>query len=101
MHLVRAGNDYVLLGSAEQGVVPIHRYTEEEAREAGLMDVIEAPRGSRRGLLRPPGRRRSAGAAATAGSESQNAAEHDPMQMPSPGPGSSLVDRLRELTVRR
>ncbi|MFI5038826.1 MAG: FliO/MopB family protein, partial [Solirubrobacterales bacterium] len=100
VHLVRAGNDYVLLGSAEQGVVPIHRYTEEEAREAGLMDVIEAPRGSRRGLLRQPGGG-AAPAPRNAGSESQNAADHDPMQMPSPGPGSSVVDRLRELTVRR
>jgi flagellar protein FliO/FliZ len=36
VHLVRAGNDYVLLGATEHGVAPIHRYTEEEAREAGL-----------------------------------------------------------------
>ncbi len=37
VHLVRAGNDYVLLGSTEHGVAPIHRYTEEQAREAGLL----------------------------------------------------------------
>ncbi len=47
VHLVKAGSDYILLGSAEQGVVPIHRYTEEEAREAGLIDVIDS--GSARG----------------------------------------------------
>src|ERR1700683_5514607 len=38
VHLVRAGNDYVLLGATEHGVAPIHRYTEEQAREAGLFD---------------------------------------------------------------
>jgi flagellar protein FliO/FliZ len=37
VHLVRAGNDYVLLGSTEHGVAPIHRYTEEQALEAGLL----------------------------------------------------------------
>jgi flagellar protein FliO/FliZ len=38
LHLVRAGGEYVLIGVAEQGVVPIRRYTEEEAREIGLLD---------------------------------------------------------------
>jgi flagellar protein FliO/FliZ len=86
VHLVKAGSDYILLGSAEQGVVPIHRYTEEEAREAGLIDVIESGQ-PRRQLLRAP---------LPPGSE-----EHDPMKMPTPGPGSTVIDRLRELTVRR
>ncbi len=97
VHLVRAGSDYLLIGSAEQGVVPIHRYTEEEARNAGLMDVVEAPARTRRSLLRPPdgAPRHPAGPASTYHSP------HDPMEMPSPGPGSTLVDRLRELTVRR
>jgi len=104
VHLVRAGNDYLLLGSAEQGVVPIHRYTEEEAREAGLMDVVEAGYSGqrpRRTLLRPPdgaGPARSGGGRAVA---TQRHSPHDPMDMPSPGPGASLLDRLRELTVRR
>ena len=31
VHLVRAGNDYLLLGSAEHGLMPIHRYTEQQA----------------------------------------------------------------------
>lgn len=39
VHLVRAGRDLVLLGVAEQGVVPIRTYTQEEAYEAGLIDV--------------------------------------------------------------
>lgn len=38
VHLVRAGTDLVLLGVAEQGVVPIRTYTEEQARDAGLID---------------------------------------------------------------
>ncbi len=38
VHLVRAGTDLVLLGVAEQGVVPIRTYTEEEARATGLVD---------------------------------------------------------------
>jgi flagellar protein FliO/FliZ len=103
VHLVKAGNDYLLLGSAEHGVMPLHRYSEEEAREAGLLDVIEAgpPRGraripSKRALLRPP----SAGSLPPGGSASEGTG-HDPMSMPSPGPGTSLLDRLRELTVRR
>lgn len=38
LHLVRAGNDHLVVGSAEHGVMPIYRYTEEQAREAGLLD---------------------------------------------------------------
>jgi flagellar protein FliO/FliZ len=87
VHLVRAGNDYVLLGSAEQGVVPIARYSEEQARDAGLLDIVEASPRPRRALLRPPGEGGGAGG------------EHNPMRMPAPGTG--LIDRLRELTVRR
>ena len=98
VHLVRAGNDYLLLGSAEHGVVPIHRYTEEEAREAGLMDVIEAPK-PRRALLRAPGEEPPRPVQQRSGAIRHGG--HDPMRMPSPGPGTSLVDRLRELTVRR
>ena len=94
VHLVRAGSDYLLLGSAEHGVVPIHRYSEEEARDAGLLDVIDVARTGpkpRRALLRPP----------PPPGENGAGPGHDPMQMPSPGPGSTLLDRLRELTVRR
>jgi flagellar protein FliO/FliZ len=76
LHLVRAGADYLLVGSAEHGVAPIHRYTEQQAREAGLIDE-EAP--SEEG--QPP--QRSA----------------RPIQMP--GQGSGLLERVREWTVRR
>jgi flagellar protein FliO/FliZ len=83
VHLVRAGNEYVLLASAEHGVAPIHRYSEEEARAAGLLPAEEAP-GQRRSLL--------------AGAPAQPRG-HDPMRMPSPSSG--LIERVRELTVRR
>jgi flagellar protein FliO/FliZ len=37
LHLVRAGRELVLVGVAEQGVVPIRTYTEAEAAAAGLL----------------------------------------------------------------
>lgn len=47
LHLVRAGNELVLVGVAEHGVTPVRTYTEQEAREAGLIDewgeLIEPP----------------------------------------------------------
>ncbi len=60
VHLVRAGKDYLLLGSAEHGLMPIHRYTEQQALEAGLLSP-EAPLQPRKrrinlGLLAPPKR---------------------------------------------
>jgi flagellar protein FliO/FliZ len=86
VHLVRAGSEYVLLGSAEHGVVPIHRYTEQEARDAGLLDESpQEPRGARALLARL--------------STGEHATGHDPMRMPSPN--TSLLDRVREWTVRR
>lgn len=39
LQLVRAGSDYVLLGVTEHGVVPVHRYTEQQARDAGLLSL--------------------------------------------------------------
>jgi flagellar protein FliO/FliZ len=37
LHLVRAGNEIVLVGVAEHGVTPVRVYTEEEARTLGLL----------------------------------------------------------------
>jgi flagellar protein FliO/FliZ len=39
LHLVRAGREIVLLGVAEQSVVPIRAYREDEARALGLLDA--------------------------------------------------------------
>jgi flagellar protein FliO/FliZ len=77
LHLVRAGEDYLLLGSAEQGVVPIHRYSEEQARAAGLLDDDS------------PQLQRAAGDAWPRG------------QIQMPGQGNNLLTRLREWTVRK
>ncbi len=91
VHLVRAGSEYVLLGSAEHGLVPIHRYSEQEAREAGLLVEEQQPRRRRAALLAPP---------REAGESPRSGARPDPMSMPSPGPGTTLIERLREWTVR-
>ena len=40
LHLVRAGRELVLLGVAEQAVVPIRAYREDEARALGLIDAV-------------------------------------------------------------
>jgi flagellar protein FliO/FliZ len=130
VHLVRAGSDYVLLGSTEHGVAPIHRYTEQQAREAGLLtdpDMLEVPsersrlvaaasqvvagtgralaQGARTGQRELPltGGIYDRGARISRGELPAHSpavgVRPDPMRMPSPSSG--LVDRLRELTVRR
>jgi len=38
LQLVRAGNEYVLVGVADHAVTPVRTYSEAEAREAGLVD---------------------------------------------------------------
>jgi flagellar protein FliO/FliZ len=106
VHLVRAGSDYVLLGATEHGVAPIHRYTEEQALDAGLLaepgSIVEqpversaAPTGLRlistaSQILRP---RELTAHSPVVGDRP------DPMRMPSPSSG--VLERLRELTVRR
>jgi flagellar protein FliO/FliZ len=81
VHLVRAGSDYLLLGSGEHGLVPLHRYSEEEAIEAGLIGPGQS---EGRGPVRP-----------TVGMGSLR----DPMGGVDPAAG--LVERLRQWTVRR
>ncbi len=120
VHLVRAGNDYLLLGSAEHGLMPIHRYTEQQALEAGLLSSEESlqPRKFRinLGLLaptKPEGDRAVRSVSAPRAALPRSTPERprptrtlesgerqsDPMHMPSVS--SSLIERLRELTVRR
>jgi flagellar protein FliO/FliZ len=133
VHLVRAGNDYVLLGSTEHGVAPIHRYTEEQALEAGLLSADgaiaeERPERSRVAAIAghlftgagqggrygqrvlseavapdegaiPGSHEYTARSPIAGGWDSHPSPRPDPMRMPSPSTG--LVERLRELTVRR
>jgi len=46
VHLIRAGRELVLVGSAEHGIVPIRTYTEDEARELGLLAGVGGPGGA-------------------------------------------------------
>ncbi len=91
LHLVRAGRDYLLVGSAEHGVAPIHRYTEEQARAAGLLDLPEPPSGS--------------------AGDGTGGARNRPIQIPGqtrpdrnpnlPSAVSDALERMREWTVRK
>ncbi len=95
LHLVRAGRDYLLVGSAEHGVAPIHRYTEEQARAAGLLDLPEPPVG------RSPGD----------GKGRAGRARIRPMQIPGetrpdwnptlPSAVADAIEKVREWTVRK
>jgi flagellar protein FliO/FliZ len=99
LHLVRAGREYLLVGSAEHGVVPIHRYTEQQARELGLLDLAaESADDDGTSGSRADGAARAVRASGRAGGH--------PIQIPGQrregaSPASNLVDRLREWTVRR
>lgn len=116
VHLVRAGRDLVLLGVAEQGVVPIRAYTEEEARDAGLVDedgmlILPAEDGDgprERGVRRlprfalpqlqvalPSGLRAAREAARTGAP-----APRRQLALPAGRPPRSMLDQLRAWTVR-
>ncbi|MEN0012903.1 MAG: flagellar biosynthetic protein FliO [Solirubrobacteraceae bacterium] len=73
LHLVRVGNEFLLLGVSDNGVNHLRSYTEDEARAAGFPvddDDVDT--------LKPIGRSR-----------------------PDGGAGTPFVERLRDLTVRR
>ena len=101
LHLVRAGNDYVLLGGGEHGLVPIYRYTEEQAREAGLPTIEEAPERTRRftRTAQPPSNDRFLAVNEDHSMVAAGTPRPDPMGMPSASSG--LLERVREMTVRR
>ncbi len=107
VHLVRAGNDYVLLGATEHGVAPIHRYSEAEARDAGLaLEPAPAERSrllSAAGQIFVPRDGREASFAADERADVSPVVGHrpDPLQTRIYPPSAGLVGRLRELTVRR
>jgi flagellar protein FliO/FliZ len=86
VHLVRAGNDYLLVGSSEHGVVPIHRYSESQAREAGLLKEDQAGEQS-------PG--------SPPGQMAMEWLHPSPMGTTARKPSNNLLERMRELTVRR
>jgi flagellar protein FliO/FliZ len=43
LHLVRAGDEVVLVGAGEHGVTPIRTYSEAEARALGLLEAEGGP----------------------------------------------------------
>jgi flagellar protein FliO/FliZ len=100
MHLVRAGRDYLLLGSAEHGVAPIHRYTEQQAREAGLLDLIDGGVETDAGTGGPTGPGRAIARALQMPGQSRRPAgkARPPVGL---GEGTGILERLREWTVRR
>ena len=130
VHLVRAGSDYVLLGSTEHGVAPIHRYTEEQARDAGLLvDPRSVPewsgersrfltaasqivagtgrvvgQGGRYGQRALPGEGGMYDQGASL--DDRELSRHSPAVGPRsdpmrmPSPSSGLLERMREWTVR-
>jgi flagellar protein FliO/FliZ len=56
LHLVRAGREFVLLGTAENAIAPIRRYSEAEARTLGLIEgppTVTVPMGATLASLEP------------------------------------------------
>lgn len=107
VQLVRAGRELVLLGVAEQGVVPIRTYTEEEARTAGLVDedgmLILPAGGDDASAGRAPRRLPRLALpqlALPSTLRSARAGMPPRQQLALPAP-RSMVDQLRAWTVRR
>jgi flagellar protein FliO/FliZ len=101
LHLVRAGRDYLLLGSAEHGVVPIYRYTEQQALETGLLDPAEETTDGDPFATVDPVAPRAASTGAGRGRQRAIQIPGQSRGMRGPGGASTLVDRLREWTVRQ
>ena len=87
VHLVRAGSEYLIVGSAEHGVVPIHRYSEQEARDAGLLELLDDEPDD-------------AGPGPGSGWSRRDAGPRRRSEL-TPTTAGTLLDRLREWTVRR
>lgn len=86
LHLVRAGNELLLVGVADHGVTPVRTYTEEEAKAAGLIDEWGE-------LILPDGTEPGEGNGNGNGNGNGRA-----MRVPVPG---ELVETMRKWTVRR
>jgi flagellar protein FliO/FliZ len=94
LHVVRAGREYVLVGSSEHHIATIRHYTEEEALEAGLFEPVPATEWEDN----------EDGPISTGPGEADPTRPRD-MQIPGqPGvqnPVGTVVDKLRGWTVRR
>jgi hypothetical protein len=78
VHVVRAGDEYLLLGVADGGVSVLRTYSAEQAEQAGLLPADEDD-----------------------GFRELGAAEQRRGTMTLGDLGGQLVDRLRKVTVRR
>jgi flagellar protein FliO/FliZ len=55
LHLVRAGGEFVMIGSGEHGVTPIRRYSQDEAQSLGLIEPPVATLASLEAEVAPKG----------------------------------------------
>jgi flagellar protein FliO/FliZ len=104
VHLVRAGRELVLLGVAEQGVVPIRTYSEDEARAAGLVDedgmlILPDDEAETGRAIRAPRRLPRLALPQLALPLATKAARPRPARPALPAPRNAL-DQLRAWTVR-
>lgn len=91
LHLVRAGNELVLVGVAEHGVTPVRTYTEQEARDAGLIDEWGD-------LIQPDGAAPTPGAGDGVGTDVAATGAGSKLSALAP---RALVETARRWTVRR
>jgi flagellar protein FliO/FliZ len=85
LHLVRAGSEVVLVGSADNAVTPLRVYSEDEARALGLFDTADSG-----GDDDPTG----AGGSARRGRNPLNAGRGSPPDL------RELFRRIQRMTVR-
>jgi flagellar protein FliO/FliZ len=93
LHLVRAGNELVLVGAGEHGVTPVRTYTEQEARDAGLVDEWGD-------LIAPDGAAPAGPAAPAAPRAARGAGRAGGLKLAQLSPGT-MVATMRRWTVRR
>lgn len=96
LHLVRAGTDVILVGSSEHGVVPIQRYTEQEALANGVL----SDSGQDSALHDAATMFMPDGDPIAPGSGSDGSGQWRTLAARPAGSGASVVDALRRLTVR-
>ena len=108
VHVVRVGSEILLLGTAEQQVTQLARYTEDEARERGLLEtpapskVSRAPAALRTAANNLRGNQSSV-VDVTARDVSQVAVTRNgsPVQSGTASVVGTMIDQLRARTVRK
>jgi flagellar protein FliO/FliZ len=108
VHVVRVGSDILLLGSSEQQVSQLARYTEDEARERGLLETASARKPLnatlRSAAARTAGMRATPVVHVTPEDASPVAVTRNGSPVQGGGTGGvvgTMIDQLRARTVRR